>query len=81
MNVREATCERIRELCTQKRLTEYMLIYRSGIPPSTFKSIMNGQSKNPGITNIKRIADGFGVSIREFYDSDMFDDLEQEDED
>lgn len=42
---------------------------------------MNGQSKNPGITNIKRIADGFGVSIREFYDSDMFDDLEQEDED
>ncbi|MEY8339173.1 helix-turn-helix transcriptional regulator [Lachnospiraceae bacterium 62-35] len=81
MNVREATCRRIRELCTQKDITEYTLIYRSGIPPSTFKSIMNGQSKNPGITNIRRIADGLDISIREFYDSDMFDDLDQEDED
>ena len=42
---------------------------------------MNGQSKNPGIANIKRIADGFNMSIREFYDSDIFDNLEQEDED
>lgn len=81
MKIREATCKRIRQLCTQKSMTEYMLIYKSGIPPSTFKSIMNGQSKNPGIANIKRIADGFNMSIREFYDSDIFDNLEQEDED
>ena len=45
----------------------------------TFKSIMNGKSKNPGICNIKKIADGFGMTIREFFDSDIFNDLDQDD--
>ena len=73
MQVYEATKQRIKELCRQNRMSEYMLIYRAGMPPSTVKSIMNGKSKNPGITNIKKIAEGFGISIREFYDSDLFD--------
>ena len=40
---------------------------------------MNGRSKNPGIVNIKKIAEGFNMTIREFYNSEIFDDLEQED--
>jgi len=50
--------------------------YKAGMPPSTFKSIIGGKSKNPGIVNINKIADGLGVSIREFYDSELFDDLD-----
>ena len=34
---------------------------------------------NPGIVNIKKIAEGLGVTMREFYDSDIFDELEPED--
>ncbi len=79
MRVCEATRERIRELCEEKRMTEYMLIYKAGMPPSTVKSIISGRSKNPGIINIKRITEGLGISLREFYDSEMFEDLEQED--
>lgn len=79
MRICEATNLRIRELCKQKRMTVYALIYQSGMPASTVKSILHGKSKNPGIVNIKRIAEGFGMTIREFYDSDIFDDLEPED--
>lgn len=79
MKIYEATVKRIRELCREKCMTEYMLIYQSGMPPSTVKSIMNGKSCNPGIVNIKKIAEGLGMNIREFYDSDMFDNLEPED--
>lgn len=79
MKVCEATNQRIRELCQQKRMTEYMLIYQSGMPPSTVKSIMNGKSKNPGLVNIKKIIEGLDMSIREFYNSDLFDNLEPED--
>lgn len=79
MQICEATNTRIRELCREKRMTDYMLIYRSGMPPSTYKSIMNGQSKNPGIVNIKKITEGLGISIREFYDSELFDELDPED--
>ena len=48
-------------------------------PSSTSKCIVNGRSKNPGIVNIKKIAEGFDLTIREFYDDEMFDRLEQED--
>jgi len=53
-----------------------MVCYLAGMPPSTFKSIISGKSKNPGIVNINKIADGLGITIREFYDSDIFNELD-----
>lgn len=79
MQICEATVKRIRELCRRNRLTLYALAYKTGIPPSTIKCIVNGRSRNPGIVNIKKIAEGFDMTIREFYDCELFDDLEQED--
>lgn len=79
MKICEATNKRIEELRQMQRLTEYGLIYKSGMPPSTVKSILHGKSGNPGIVNIKKIAEGLDISIREFYNSDIFDDLEPED--
>jgi transcriptional regulator with XRE-family HTH domain len=79
MKICEATNLRIEQLRKEKRMTVYSLIYQSGMPSSTVKSIIHGKSQNPGIVNIKKIAEGLGVSIREFYDSELFDDLEPED--
>ena len=79
MRICEATNLRINELRKQRRLTEYALIYQTGMPPSTVKSILHGKSMNPGIVNIKKIAEGLGVTMRGFYDSDIFDELEPED--
>ncbi len=79
MKIQEATTLRIQQLRKEKRLSVYALIYQSGMPPSTVKSILHGKSQNPGIVNIKRLAEGLGVTIREFYDSEIFDDLEPED--
>ena len=78
MKIYEATNKRIQELRKERRLSEYALIYQAAMPPSTVKSILHGKSTNPGIVNIKKIAEGLGVSIREFYDSEIFDDLEPE---
>lgn len=76
MTICEATSKRIYELCEEKRLSGYRVTYLAGMPPSTFKSILNGKSKNPGVVNISRIAEGLGMTIREFYDSDLFNDLD-----
>ncbi|MCI8950681.1 MAG: helix-turn-helix transcriptional regulator [Lachnospiraceae bacterium] len=78
MNINEATITRIRTLSKAQRLSMYELAYKTGMPPSTVKSIMNGKSKNPGIVNIKKMAEGLGLTIREFYDDDIFDNLEQD---
>ena len=79
MKICEATTLRIQELRIEKRMTVYSLIYQSGMPASTVKSILSGKSKNPGIVNIEKIAEGLGVTIREFYDSEIFDNLDPED--
>lgn len=79
MTICEATSKRIEQLCVEKSLTGYSLAFQAGMPSSTFKSIMNGKSRNPGISNIKKIADGLGMTIREFFDSEIFDNLDQED--
>lgn len=79
MKICEATSYRITELCKQKNLSGYYVCYKAGMPSSTYKSIMNGKSRNPGIVNINKIADGLGVTIREFYDSELFDDLDPDD--
>lgn len=50
-------------------------LYKTGMPLSTLKCILNGRSKNPGIVNIQKIAEGFNMSIWEFYSCDLFDNL------
>ena len=78
MTIYEAIVKRIRELCKQNSLTPNALSYAAGISQSTIKSILNGESTNPGIVTIKKIADGFDITINEFFDTDYFPTLEQE---
>ena len=59
-------------------LTYCKLATISGIPYTTIKSIIYNQSKNPGITTIKKICDGLEISITDFFDTDTFRNLEQE---
>ena len=40
--------------------------------------MLNEKSQNPGVISIKKLCDGLEISIREFFDSDYFDGLEQE---
>ena len=50
----------------------------SGVSPSTVYSMLNEKSQNPGLISIKKLCDGLNISLREFFDSDLFEDLEQE---
>ena len=66
MDIAQATKERIEELCEKKKINFCRLATISGIPYTTIKSIIYGQSKNPGITTIKKICDGLEISVRIF---------------
>ena len=39
--------------------------------------MLNEKSQNPGIVSLKKLCDGREISLREFFDSDIFDDPEQ----
>ena len=78
MSIKEAVEKRIIELCTEKGIAINALANISGVSPSTVYSILNEKSKNPGVCSLKKICDGLEITIREFFDSDLFDKLEQE---
>ena len=78
MNTKNAVAERIIELCNQKNIAINALANISGISPSTLYSVLNEKSQNPGIVTIKKLCDGLEISLREFFDDDIFDDIEQE---
>ena len=78
MGVYEVTVKRIRELCKERGITPNGLSYVSGVSQSTIKSILNGESTNPGIATIKKLCDGFEITIGEFFNTEEFNSLEQE---
>lgn len=78
MNVKEAVAKRIVDLCEQRNIAINTLGTNAGISPSTIYSMLNNKSQNPGVVSIKKICDGLDISIRVFFDSSLFDDLEQE---
>lgn len=59
--------ERIAELCTERNISINELARLSNVPPSTVKNIVNGNSKNPGIVTIKKLCDGLGIELAEFF--------------
>ena len=78
MNTKEAVAKRILELCEERQMAVNALAIVSGVSPSTIYSMLNEKSQNPGVVSLKKLCDGLEISIREFFDSDLFDDLEQE---
>jgi transcriptional regulator with XRE-family HTH domain len=78
MNTQQAVAFRILELCKAKGLTPNGISTLSAVPQGTVKSILNGESKNPGILNIKKLCDGFEMTLGEFFNTPEFDMLEQE---
>ena len=50
----------------------------SGVTQSTVSDIVNGRTNNAGVATIQKLCDGLEISIREFFDSDLFDNLDQE---
>ena len=78
MLIKEAIEKRIFELCHEHNIAINALANISGVSPSTVYSILNEKSQNPGIVSIKKICDGLNITIREFFNSELFDCLEQE---
>ena len=78
MNTRQAISKRILDLCRERGLPPNKLSTISAVPQATIKSILNGESKNPGAVTIKKLCDGFEISLGEFFGTPEFDALEQE---
>ena len=78
MTAGEATRKRILQLINERGLTVNKLAMRSGITQSTLNNITSGRNHSAAVSTIQKLCDGLGISLRHFFDSDLFDNLEQE---
>ncbi len=78
MCIGEAVKERILELCQEKNISINKLSTMSGVTQSTVNNIVSGRNRSATISTIKKLCDGLGITIEQFFDSDLFRDLDQE---
>lgn len=78
MCVSDAVVQRLLMLCDERDITINKLSLMSGVTQSTVSAIINRSTKSASISTLKKLCDGLGMSIREFFNCPLFDDLEQE---
>ena len=72
MTVNDAVAKRITQLLAEKKMTQYRLEQQSGIQHGHMQWIMSGKSKTVTLSTVLRLANGFGMTVLEFLDNDMF---------
>ena len=78
MDIGEAVKERILELCREKNLSVNKLSNMSGVTQSTVNNIVSGRNHSATVATIKKLCDGMGITIEEFFNSELFRGVEQE---
>lgn len=78
MKIGEALRLRILELCREKDLSVNALSMQCGITQSTLSNIVNGRNQSATVSTVKKLCDGLEISIVEFFQSPLFENLEQE---
>lgn len=78
MDIGEAVKERILELSREENISINKLCSMSGVTQSTVNNIVSGRNRSATISTIKKLCDGLGISIEDFFHSELFRGLEQE---
>ena len=70
--------ERIIELCRENDISINKLCTMSGVTQSTVNNIVSGRNNSATVSTIKKLCDGLGISIEDFFHSELFRTLDQE---
>lgn len=73
-----AVVNRILELCRERGISINMLGTISGVSQSTINNITSGRNNSATVATIKKLCDGFEITLGEFFSTPEFDGLEQE---
>ena len=74
MEIKSKIGNRIKELRDVKEMSQKDLAYASDLDRSYIASVENGQ-RNISIVNIEKIATALGITLKEFFNNNKFDDI------
>ena len=78
MTIGDAVRQRIIQLCQERNISINKLSGISGVTQSTVNNIVSGRNNSATVSTIKKLCDGLGITLREFFETEIFEDLEQE---
>ena len=70
--VNDAVAKRIAALLKEKNMSQYRLEQESGIQHGSMQCIMNGRNKTVTLSTVMMLAHGFGMTLTEFLDDEVF---------
>lgn len=79
MKIKDAVATRINNICNERNISINKLASISCLTQSTVQHLVDGRSNNPKLLTIVRICDGLSISLKEFFDDKIFDDIDRED--
>jgi transcriptional regulator with XRE-family HTH domain len=78
MSVKDAVVTRFTNICKERGLKINELANLSGVTPSTAYSMFDSSRRDVSIITIKKLCDGLDLTLKEFFDSNEFSNLDQE---
>ncbi len=72
MKLNKAFASRVREVLKNKNMTQYKLGQQTGLYHSTLTDILNCKYQTPNFKNMALIIRELGMSMQEFFDSEVF---------
>lgn len=73
MNIANAISKRISQLLVDKNMTQYRLAKITCLSGQSLRDILHNRTKDVNSSTVFLIASAFGLSLKEFYDSPLFD--------
>ena len=73
MKLQRAVALRISNLLIKNNMSRYALCKKVVIPEQTLKNIIDERNRDIKLSTVAKIADGFNLSIEEFFKDNLFD--------
>ena len=78
LQLNQAVSMRVTELLAQHGMTQYQLFVKSGVPKATINNIIHCAYDSVKLRIIHEICQGFEISLTEFFQSPLFDEVNLE---
>lgn len=76
--VKDAVALRFQEIMNERGIRANELANISGITPSSVYSMLDPRRKEVSVNLVKKLCDGLEITLGEFFNASVFDELEQE---
>lgn len=72
MKLNQAISERLTELLNERKMTQYQLFMKSGVPKSTIGNVINCAYDSVKLRIIHEMCQGLEIDLTEFFASSLF---------